>query len=98
MNKFLEHTNIIAVLKNKNMVLSHHSSLSYINIVDRIAYDELSRFFHANQKNQSERARKRITLIISTALKSEQNPITTLLVDKLTLVNSFFFFKVSDMG
>ena len=61
MNKFLEHTNIIAVLKNKNMVLSHHSSLSYINIVERIAYDELSRFFHANQKNQSERARKRIT-------------------------------------
>lgn len=92
MNKFLEHTNIIAVLKNKNMVLSHHSSLSYINIVVQIEYDELSRFFHANQKTKREHGNASLLIIISTALKSEQNPITTLLVDKLTLVNSFFFF------
>lgn len=102
MNKFLEHTNIIAVLKNKNMVLSHHSSLSYINIVVQIEYDELSRFFHANQKTKREHGNASLLIIIiSTALKSEQNPITTLLVDKLTLVNSFiylFIFKISDMG
>lgn len=75
------------------MVLSQHHHIYKYRGTNRINTMNYRDFFHANRKTKREHGTL-ITIIISTALKSEQNPITTLLVDKLTLVNSFCFFNV----